>query len=290
MPQIHKKDPDATKDYQINWATWLGTDTIGTSTWTVPTGITKVTDTNTTTTTTIWLSGGTNLIDYELTNKIVSANGRTEEDTIVVKVRQTTTATGDYCSLMEIKERLWPPGANTDSVSDLMLGNIITAVSRQVDNFCERRFYTTAADETRYFTTEDTEYLFPDLDVISVTSIAVDYDGGRAYSNTLATTDYDLLPDNAALDSKPYSYIRIAPLGQERFPTHQKGIRIVGKFGWSSVPAGVKEACLIQVERIWKRKDSPFGIISNPVGGDMRLLDKLDPDVQVLLWNYRKWV
>ena len=115
--------------------------------------------------------------------------------------------TGDYCTLTEIKERLWPEGANTDSISDLMLGNMITATSRLIDNICNRRFYTTAADETRYFTTSDSEYLFPDLDIISITSIAVDEDMGRTYSTTLATTDYDLLPDNAALDDRVYVVI-----------------------------------------------------------------------------------
>src|SRR5512139_410875 len=246
MPQIFEKDPDAVKDFQINWATWLGTDTIATSTWTVPTGITKASDTSTTTTATIWLSGGTNLTDYELTNKITTASGRTEEETITIKVRQSTTPTGDYCSLVEIKERLWPEGANTDSISDLMLGNIITAVSREIDNICNRRFYTTAADETRYFTTKDSEYLFPDLDIISITSITIDEDAGRTYGTTLATTDYDLYPENAALDSKPYSYIRISPLGEHGFPTHAKGVKIIGKFGWSTIPAAVREACLIQ--------------------------------------------
>lgn len=87
MPQIFEKDPDAILDYQINWATWLSTDTIGTSTWTVPTGITKVSDTNTTTTATIWLSGGTADTDYRLVNRITTANGRTEERSIWVKVR-----------------------------------------------------------------------------------------------------------------------------------------------------------------------------------------------------------
>ncbi len=87
MPQIFEKDPDAILDYQINWATWLVTDTISTSTWTVPTGITKVTDTNTTTTTTIWLSGGTADADYRLINRIATANGRTEERSIWIKVR-----------------------------------------------------------------------------------------------------------------------------------------------------------------------------------------------------------
>lgn len=87
MPQIFEKDPDAILDYQINWAIWLSTDTIGTSTWTVPTGITKVTDTSTTTTATIWLSGGTADTDYRLVNKITTANGRTEERSIWIKVR-----------------------------------------------------------------------------------------------------------------------------------------------------------------------------------------------------------
>ena len=87
MPQIFEKDPDAILDYQINWATWLSTDTIATSTWTVATGITKVTDTKTTTATTIWLSGGTADTDYRLVNKITTANGRTEERSIWIKVR-----------------------------------------------------------------------------------------------------------------------------------------------------------------------------------------------------------
>ena len=66
------KDPNAILDYSIPWATWLGTDTIVTSTWIVPTGITKVTDTKTTTTTTIWLSGGTVGAEYALVNRITT--------------------------------------------------------------------------------------------------------------------------------------------------------------------------------------------------------------------------
>lgn len=199
-------------------------------------------------------------------------------------------AIGDYCTLAELKARLWPEGATSDTVSDDVLEAIITAVSRVVDNHCGRRFWTTDTTETRYFTTQDNEYLWPDVDVISITSIAVDYDGGRTYSTSLDTDDYDLLPTNAALDSKPYSYLRISPLGSERFPTHEAGVQITGYFGWSATPASVKQATLLQAERIWKRRDAPFGVISNPAGGDMRLLDAIDPDLQVLLWHYRKWV
>jgi hypothetical protein len=199
-------------------------------------------------------------------------------------------ATGDYCSLPELKYRIWPDGTTPDSENDTMLASIITAVSREIDNLCGRRFYTTTADETRYFTTSDKEYLFPNLDIVSITSLKVDYNANRTYSVTLGTDDYDLEPANASLDSKPYSWIRISPLGSEVFPTHSKGVQIIGKFGWSAVPSAVKEACLLQALRVWTRRNAPFGIISNPVGGDMRLLTQIDPDLQLLLYEYKKWV
>jgi hypothetical protein len=84
---IFFKDPNAVLDYQVDWATWLSTDTIVTSTWTVPTGITKASDTNTTTTTTIWLSGGTANTDYTLVNRITTAAGRTQDQSILITVR-----------------------------------------------------------------------------------------------------------------------------------------------------------------------------------------------------------
>ena len=82
------KDPNAVMDYQINWATWLGSDTISTSTWVVASGITKVSDSRTTTATTIWLSGGTDGTTYALTNRIVTAGGRTDDRTINIQVKE----------------------------------------------------------------------------------------------------------------------------------------------------------------------------------------------------------
>jgi len=84
---LFTKDPDAVLDYQIDWLAWLGSDTIATSTWTVGTGITKDSDTNTTTTATIWLSGGTVGTSYSATNRIVTALGRTDERTIQITVK-----------------------------------------------------------------------------------------------------------------------------------------------------------------------------------------------------------
>lgn len=77
------KDPNAVLDYTLDWALWLNGDTISTSTWTVPAGITNVLATKTTTATTIWISAGTLATSYSVVNKIVTTNGRTEERTIV---------------------------------------------------------------------------------------------------------------------------------------------------------------------------------------------------------------
>ena len=88
MPQRFIKDPDAVLDYVVDWSTWLGDDAIATSTWTVPAGITKDSSSNTTTTATVWLSGGTTGAEYTLINRIVTAGGRTDDRSIAIMVMQ----------------------------------------------------------------------------------------------------------------------------------------------------------------------------------------------------------
>lgn len=83
------KDPNAVVDYNIDWSSWLpDDDTISTSEWIVPAGITEDSETNTDTTTTIWLSGGTAGQSYSLTNRITTAQGRTQDKTITISVKE----------------------------------------------------------------------------------------------------------------------------------------------------------------------------------------------------------
>lgn len=84
------KDPNATLDYTILWAEWLAevADTISVSTWLLDDGITEVTSTNTDTDATVWISGGTVNNSYNATNRIVTTNGRTDDRTITLKIRQ----------------------------------------------------------------------------------------------------------------------------------------------------------------------------------------------------------
>lgn len=89
MAQSNKwtKDPDAILDYQVNWANWLGDDTISTSTWTGVSGVTVDSETETTTTATVWISGGTLGERGQATNRIVTAGGRTEDQTLYWDIR-----------------------------------------------------------------------------------------------------------------------------------------------------------------------------------------------------------
>lgn len=80
------KDPDAKLDYSPLWGEWIKTDTISASTWTVPSGITKLADSFTDTTTTIWLSGGTVDRTYEVVNHIVTVGGREEDQTLIFHI------------------------------------------------------------------------------------------------------------------------------------------------------------------------------------------------------------
>lgn len=91
MARFFLKDPDAKLDYTISWVTWLGLDTISASAWTADAGIAiagSPAPSNTTTTATVWLSGGTAGEVYAVTNRIVTAAGRTQDGTIMIRVIQ----------------------------------------------------------------------------------------------------------------------------------------------------------------------------------------------------------
>lgn len=86
------KAPGATEDFAVDWARandpWLETgETITTSTWDVPTGLTQGATSHTTTAATVWLSGGTLDRTYSVSNTITTSQGRTDVRTITVTIK-----------------------------------------------------------------------------------------------------------------------------------------------------------------------------------------------------------
>ena len=153
--------------------------------------------------------------------------------------------TNGYVTLEEFKNSLSEAGMTSNAPDDEVMESIITDVSRHIDAQTGRRFYSTTADETRTYSTANRRRVFTD-DILSVTTLKVDYDGDRTYATTISSTDYDLAPDNALLNGEPYTYIELAPLCVENFPQYRRGVQVVGKFGYSATtPADIRQACLL---------------------------------------------
>ena len=82
------KSPASVLDYVYDVSAELGTDTIATSTWVLDAGITKDSDINTATASTIWISGGTAGQTYSVANTIVTAAGRTHHKAFYLRVQE----------------------------------------------------------------------------------------------------------------------------------------------------------------------------------------------------------
>lgn len=190
--------------------------------------------------------------------------------------------TNGYTSKAIYKQRFYDEGQG-DTQDDAAIEAVIEAVSREIDGICWQRFYTSASNETRYFTAEHKDYLRPPINIISINTLKTDEDGDRTYENTWTTDDYDLMPYNATLDGESYKWIETTPYGDYLFPDSvKKGVEISGKFGWSSAPLPVVEACLLASHRLMARRHSPYGVSGAAALGNLTLTVKQmqsDPDI-----------
>jgi hypothetical protein len=193
--------------------------------------------------------------------------------------------TNGYTTVKVYKARFYDEGQG-DTKDDAAIEAVIETVSRSIDEICWQRFFSTSENETRYFTAEFKDWLRLPERIISINTLKTDNDNDRTYENTWTNTDYDLLPFNATLDGEPYRWIEVTPNGDYSFPTSPKGVEISGKFGWSSAPKVVVEACLLASHRLMARRNSPYGVSGAAAVGNLTLtVEKMksDPDIMELL-------
>lgn len=82
------KDPQGTIEYTVRWTAWLDGDTLTASSWILPTGtLTNVSESNTTTDAVIFLASGTVGTIYEVTNRITTAAGQKNDQTISILIQ-----------------------------------------------------------------------------------------------------------------------------------------------------------------------------------------------------------
>lgn len=193
--------------------------------------------------------------------------------------------TNGYCTLAELKTAL----AITDAIDDLSLEAAITATSRMIDDYTNRFFYkdgTVEVPVVRYYTAVDWFQLYVD-DFTSITQIATDDNFNQTYSTIFAADDAMFEPVNNPRRGWPYT--RLLAIGSYIFPANlPQSVKVTGVWGWSAVPSEINAACIIQSSRIFNRRQSPFGIAGSPDIGTVRLVSRLDADVELLLRPFRK--
>ena len=191
--------------------------------------------------------------------------------------------TNGYCTLAQVKAAL----RVTDNIDDDLLEMAVESASRAIDQYCARVFYSTAA--TRYYAAQDS-YICQIDDLVTLTSLYTSADDTQSsYTVEWTAEDYQLEPLNGIADGQPTPYTRIRAIGDYNFQTlnGEATVKVTGTFGFGSVPTAITQATVIQGSRIFKRLDSPLGIISGELG-TMRVGFRLDPDVAQLIDAYRK--
>ena len=193
-----------------------------------------------------------------------------------------------YATRALAKARMDLPEAST--AFDEMIDSLLELASRKIDDYCHvthGHFCSGAATEERHYTAHDNDCLYVDP-LVSVTSLRTDDGGNRTYSATWATTDYDLLPYNAALEDRPYTRIEVVSSGTHSFPVGTpRGVKISGIFGYSAAtPPQIREACLLLLSRWKARQSSPFATLGSAEVGIFRI-SAIDPDIAETLDVYR---
>lgn len=197
------------------------------------------------------------------------------------------TVVNGYTDRLTIKQRLGEVGTE----QDLRIDSVITAVSRWIDNECERTFILQAV-QVRYYTPTDPVVLLID-DYTAVSDVSTDLDGDGTYESVWAATDYYLEPRNGRLliPPVPYTTVHRALYGTYWWPTWiPNGARITADFGFdTTIPTIISEACILQTVRLCRRSDAPFGIVGSSDMGQTVVIGKMDPDVRALLAPYKRW-
>lgn len=194
----------------------------------------------------------------------------------------------DYLTVSQFKDAIDVP----DTADDTQIGFAISAASRQIDAYCNRQFGNLSAAAPRYYSAyyDNNRHryvaIIDDLQTTTDLAVTTNNQESGAYDNALVLdTDFRLEPLNSAANGKPWTMITGLSGATYGLSTREDSIRITARWGWTAVPAEVTQACLIQAVRLFSRPKAPFGVLGSPDmgGAEMRLLAKLDPDVQQLL-------
>lgn len=188
----------------------------------------------------------------------------------------------DYASVQELATYLRI--GDTDDNPEIALA--LTAASRAIDKACSRQFGATDSTEERTYETHWVPRLAryrADIDdLMTQVGLVVTVAGAT-------TTNFELRPYNAAEHSRPWRSILTSGGTPATSGSGPYTVTVEATWGWTSVPDTIKQATLVQAARIFQRRSAPFGVAGSPeLGSEIRLLAKIDADVEVMVAAYRR--
>lgn len=174
----------------------------------------------------------------------------------------------------------------------------LTAASRQLEAECggetgPRFFWQDASVTTRRYHAEDSAVCYVD-DISTSTGLVVKIDdtGDATFETTLASTDYELYPLNAAVSTPVQPWYQIvAGMGNYAWPlpgNGRPGVQVTAKFGWAAVPADIEKATLVQAVLLYKSTAAWSGALSFDDGGYTQMRPRLHPIASMLIEPFRR--
>jgi hypothetical protein len=172
---------------------------------------------------------------------------------------------------------------NNDSPDDSYVQAAIDSAEEAINDHCQRRFVVApGSDAAARLYVPDGSRVLRIHDYTVVTSVTFD-------GTLLAATTYQLEPVNG-LDATglavPYEQIRRIDGGAWTCENGEATVSIVGRPGWSALPAKYTEATKILTSDICSQRDIKNGVVGFAEYGAMRVRE--NPMVALLLKNLRR--
>ena len=202
--------------------------------------------------------------------------------------------TNGYTTLNAMKSYL----SISDNSDDTILETMVESASRSIDRIANRRFYLDAnATSRQYRAYNDVFAYVDDIGTTSSLVVAMDEDGDGTFETTLTlNTDFILDPLTAPSLSRPYTQLTMVnttytwPIFPGMFSNGLRpGVQVTARWGWPSVPDDIEMACQILTADLYKRKDSPGGVLGLGDLGAIRM-SPLGRDVTAMVRAYKKEV
>lgn len=191
--------------------------------------------------------------------------------------------TNGYITLNLLKSAL----SINDEIDDDFLELAINAASRQIDQVCERQFFSTT--ETRLFAPRDS-FICEIDDLTTLTTLETSSSADGVFDIQWEPKDLQLEPLNSLAGGIPTPFTQIRAVDEYLFPTdnQEATVKVTGTFGFTPVPDQVQQATVILAARLAERRFSPLGVAGFGDLGAVRVSRFLDGDVDNLISPFKK--